>query len=130
MYAETDFFLALLKEEDWLKKNAERIYRDHKNEIWTSTHTLTELMLLAYREGKDPLELVEKASNLVEIREPQIGVGGYLSACYVMKKYGVTPFDALHAIYCGEDEIISSDRKYDKIGLRRVRLEGDKEAEE
>lgn len=127
MYAETDFFLALLKQEDWLKKNAEQIYRIHKDEIWTSTHTLTELMLLAYRDGKDPLEMVERASNLVEVREPQIGIGGYLSACYVMKKYGVTPYDALHAIYCGGDMIISSDKKYDMIGLKRIKLEEDEE---
>ena len=123
MYAETDFFLALLKEGDWLKRNAERIYEKHKDEIWTSTHTLMELILLAYRDGKDPLEMVEGASNLVEVREPKIGVNGYLSACYVMKKYGVTPFDALHAIYCDGDEIISSDKKYDEIGLKRVKLE-------
>jgi predicted nucleic acid-binding protein len=123
MYAETDFFLALLKEEDWLKKRAEQIYREHKDEMWT--HTLTELMLLAHREGWDALELVEKASSLVEVREPRIGVEGYLSACYVMKKYAATPFDALHAVYCGGDEIISSDRKYDRIGLKRIRLEED-----
>jgi len=123
MYAETDFFLALLKHEDWLKTNAEKIYGEHKDKIWTSTHTLTELMLLAYRDGKDPLEMVERASNLVEVREPQIGVAGYLSACYVMKKYGATPFDALHAVYCGGDEIISSDKKYDVIGLKRIKLE-------
>lgn len=129
MYAETDFFLALLKQENWLKNNAEKIYKEHKDEIWTSTHTLTELILLAYQDGKDPLEIVERASNLVEVREPQIGVAGYLSACYVMKKYGATPFDALHAIYCGGDKIISSDNKYDTIGLKRVKLEEIEEAE-
>ncbi len=125
MYAETDFFLALLKPKDWLKNNAEKIYREHKDEIWTSTHTLTELMLLAYRDGMDPLKMVERASNLVEVREPQIGIAGYLSACYMMKKYGATPFDALHAVYCGGDAIISSDKKYDAIGLKRVKLEGE-----
>ncbi|ATZ60798.2 MAG: hypothetical protein BME93_01230 [Methanosarcinales archaeon Met12] len=78
MYAETDFFLALLKERDWLKKNAEQIYKKHKGKIWTSTHTLMELILLAYRDGKDPLEMVEGASNLVEVREPKIGVNGFI----------------------------------------------------
>ncbi len=41
MYTETDFFLALLKPKDWLKDNAEKIYKKHKDDIWTSTHTLT-----------------------------------------------------------------------------------------
>lgn len=123
LYADTDFFLALLKKKDWLKKNAERIYKNHKNEMWTSWLTLNELMLISYREGKDPTEIVEKASRLIEVREPIISIEGYLSACYLMKKYNMTPFDALHAVYCGKDTIISSDKKYDETGLKRIRLE-------
>ncbi len=123
LYADTDFFLALLKEKDWLKENAEKIYKKHKNEMWTSGLTLKELILIAYREHKDPTLIVEKASNLMEIREPKIGIEGYLSACYLMKKYNVTPFDALHAVYCANDTIVSSDKKYDEMGLKRIKIE-------
>jgi len=123
LYADTDFFLGLLKKKDWLKRNAERIYKNYKNEMWTSGLTLNELILISYREGNDPIEIVEKASRLIEIREPIIGTEGYLSACYLMKKYDMTPFDALHAVYCGKDAIISSDKKYDEIGLKRIKLE-------
>ena len=56
LYADTDFFLALIKKDDWLKKNAEKIYKKYKNELWTSTLTLKELLLLAYRDNKDPTE--------------------------------------------------------------------------
>ena len=123
LYADTDFFLALLKKNDWLKKNSEQIYKNHKNELWTSGLTLNELILISYREGKDPTEIVEKASRLMEIREPTIGIEGYLSTCYLMKKYNMSPFDALHAVYCGNDAIVSSDKKYDAIGLKRIKLE-------
>ncbi|ELZ84729.1 hypothetical protein C453_11961 [Haloferax elongans ATCC BAA-1513] len=32
MYAETDFLLALLKDEDWLGNAAEAVYRAHQDE--------------------------------------------------------------------------------------------------
>ncbi len=123
LYADTDFFLALIKKDDWLKKNAEKIYKKFKNELWTSTLTLKELMLLAYRDNKDPTEIIEKAAELIEIREPDIGVDGHIAACYLIKKYHMTPFDALHAVLAQNDSIVSSDKKYDMLGLHRIKLE-------
>jgi len=123
LYADTDFFLALIKKDDWLKKNAEKIYKKYKNELWTSTLTLKELLLLAYRDNKDPTEIIEKAAEIMEIREPNIGVEGHIAACYLIKKYQMTPFDALHAVLCENDSIVSSDKKYDMLGLNRIKLE-------
>ncbi|MBI4738178.1 type II toxin-antitoxin system VapC family toxin [Candidatus Woesearchaeota archaeon] len=123
MYADTDFFIALLSKKDRLRKSAEAIYSKHKDELWTSTLTLKELMILAYRENKDPIRIVESITELVEIRDPAIGIEGHLAACYLMRKYNMTPFDALHAIYCGSDAIVSSDKIYDSVGLKRVALE-------
>lgn len=40
MYAETDFLLALIKDEDWLGDAAAAVYRDHQDELWTSQFTL------------------------------------------------------------------------------------------
>jgi predicted nucleic acid-binding protein len=125
LYADTDFFLALIKKDDWLKKNAEKIYRKYKNELWTSELTLKELMFLAIRENKDPTDIIEKASELMPIKAPDIGVEGHIAACYLIKRYQMTPFDALHAVLCQNDTIVSSDKKYDKIGLRRIKLEKD-----
>ncbi|MDS0299421.1 hypothetical protein NDI76_11775 [Halogeometricum sp. S1BR25-6] len=39
MYAETDFLLALIKDEDWLGEAAETVYREHRDELWTSQFT-------------------------------------------------------------------------------------------
>ena len=40
MYAETDFLLALIKDDDWLGDAAESVYRDRRDELWTSQFTL------------------------------------------------------------------------------------------
>lgn len=68
MYAETDFLLALIKDEDWLGDAAEAVYRDNRDELWTSQFTLIELLLVAYREDRDTERVVTNAANLVEVR--------------------------------------------------------------
>lgn len=123
MYVEADFFLALLKDGDRLKDNAEKYYRKFKNQMWTSFLTLIELMLWAYSHKKDPLPFVECASKLVKLKKIEISFEKLLAACYLVEKYNCTTFDSLHAVICGENKILSSDRKYDKIGLNRVKLE-------
>ncbi len=35
MYAETDFLLALVKDDDWLGDAAVSVYREHSEELWT-----------------------------------------------------------------------------------------------
>ena len=73
MYAETDFLLALIKDEDWLGDAAETVYRDHRDELWTSQFTLIELLLVAYREDRD----TERVVTAVTARKPTpLGVGG------------------------------------------------------
>ncbi len=116
MYADTDFFLALLKGSDWLKQNASRIREVYKNEITTSEATFIELMLLAERYKLDPIDLTSSVMALCNISEPT-----YLRAAFHVKR-GVNTFDAFHAAHAGK-EIISSDGVYDKIGLHRVKLE-------
>jgi len=41
----------------------------------------------------------------------------------LIKKYQMTPVDALHAVLCQNDSIVSSDKKYDLMGLKRIKLE-------
>ncbi|WP_240911842.1 hypothetical protein [Thermococcus sp. M36] len=53
----TDFFLALLKPNDWLKDNAKRIYERYKGDITTSETTFIELLLLAKRFNLDPVRI-------------------------------------------------------------------------
>lgn len=68
MYAETDFLLALIKDEDWLGTRAETVYRDTQGELWTSAFTLVELLLVAYREDLCATRVVANATELVDVR--------------------------------------------------------------
>ena len=125
MYAETDFYLALLKDDDWLKKNALRIYDQYKYEIWTSQMTIQELLLYTNKYKKDPVAILDSFYNITEdVREVNMSQSFFLFSTHIMSRYGATPFDAMHAAAAQEDgTIISSDSIYDKIGLKRIKLE-------
>lgn len=115
MYAETDFLLALVKDEDWLGDAAEAVYRDHRDELWTSQFTLIELLLVAYRENRDAERVVTNAANLADVRGD---VDTVVAAATYVEDHGFTPFDALHLVESGGDTIVSSDETYDGFAPR------------
>ena len=121
-YADTDFFLALIKEKDWLKSKAEKLFEQYKGRLWTSMVTITEMMLLAERLELDPERIVVNVSQLTEVRGVDIRV--LLLAAHFMKDYGLRTFDSLHAAFCQGDEILSSDKVFERVGLNRIPLEG------
>jgi len=69
MYVETDFIVALIKDSDWLKQSAEKVYEDKKEKLWTSKYTLIELLILAERNEWNPVKIISAATQLVEIDE-------------------------------------------------------------
>ena len=115
MYAETDFLLALIKDEDWLGEAAETVFHDHRSELWTSQFTLTELLLVAYREDRDTERVVTNAANLVEVRGD---VDTVVAAATYVEDHGFTPFDALHLTESNGSTIVSSDDAYDSFSPR------------
>lgn len=115
MYAETDFLLALIKDEDWLGEAAETVYHEHRDELWTSQFTLIELLLVAYREGRDTERVVSNAANLVEVRGD---VETVVTAATYVEDDGFTPFDALHLVESNGDTIVSSDETYETVAER------------
>jgi hypothetical protein len=115
MYAETDFLLALIKDEDWLGEAAEAIYRDYRETLWTSQFTLIELLVVAYRENRDTERVVANATELVEVRGDTETV---VAAATYVEDHGFTPFDALHLVESGGDTIVSSDETYDGFASR------------
>lgn len=115
MYAETDFLLALIKDEDWLGEAAESVYRDHRDELWTSQFTLIELLLVAYREELDTERVVVDATNLLEVRGDDETV---VAAATYVEDHGFTPFDALHLVESDGDVIVSSDDAYEGVTSR------------
>ncbi|CQR51766.1 MULTISPECIES: type II toxin-antitoxin system VapC family toxin [Haloferax] len=124
MYAETDFLLALIKDEDWLGDAAEAVYRDHRDELWTSQFTLIELLMVAYREERDTERVVANVATLLEVRGD---VDTVLTAATYVEDHGFTPFDALHLVESDGDTIVSSDETYEsfapRLDLKAVRDE-------
>ena len=123
MYAETDFLLALIKDEDWLGDAAERVYREHEDDLWTSQFTLIELLLVAYREDLDTERVVANAATLVDVRGD---VNTVVTAATYVEDHGFTPFDALHLVESDDDTIVSSDSTYESFApLERLSPEED-----
>lgn len=114
MYAETDFILALVKADDWLGESAEAVYREHRDELWTSQFTLIELLLVAYREDRDTERVVANAVELLEVRGDADTV---LAAASYIEQEGLTPFDALHLVESDGDTIVSSDNSSDGLAV-------------
>lgn len=115
MYVETDFLLALVKDDDWLGDAAESVYREHGDALWTSQLTLVELLLVAYREDLDAERVVANAAELVEVRGD---VDAVLAAASYVEDHGFTPFDALHLVESGDAPIVSSDDAYEGFSPR------------
>ncbi|NMC06432.1 MAG: type II toxin-antitoxin system VapC family toxin [Candidatus Lokiarchaeota archaeon] len=117
IYADTDFFLALLKSSDWLKNNAERIKMEHEGDIVTSEPTFIELMLICKRFNLDPIKLSGAVMAICNIDDDV-----YLKAARNVLKGG-NVFDSFHAAHCN-GTIISSDDVFEKLfSLKRIPLE-------
>ncbi|MBS8118098.1 type II toxin-antitoxin system VapC family toxin [Haloferax volcanii] len=113
--AETDFLLALIKDEDWLGDAAEAVYRNHRDELWTSQFTLIELLMVAYREERDTERVITNVAALLEVRGD---VDTVLTAATYVEDHGFTPFDALHLVESDGDTIVSSDETYESFAPR------------
>ena len=120
-YADTDFFLALIKENDWLKSSAKRLLERYQTKLWTSVATVIELLLLCDEFALDPERVISAVVGIAEVRG--ISIETAVAAAHYMSTDKLTPLDAMHAAFCGTDEIISSDHDYDRIGLKRIPLE-------
>ncbi|MBI2139766.1 PIN domain-containing protein [Candidatus Woesearchaeota archaeon] len=123
MFADTDFLLALVKPSDWLKGNAVDILKGHKEEIITSVSCLLEFGIVCQRIGLNVVKSYVDLFALLPLLEEHRQLT--LEAAFYVEKYHFNIFDAFHASFCGDGIIISSDKIYDKIGLKRVPLEKD-----
>lgn len=120
LYADTDFFLALIKEEDWLKSDAKKVLEEHEGNIWTSITTVLEISLLCKREGIDIERAMVDVLDISELKGVERDT--VFQAIDYMEREGLNVFDAFHASYCGDDKIISSDKVYDRVIEERVEL--------
>lgn len=119
MYADTDFFVALVKEDDWLQENAKKLYKKHRSDLETSLPTFIELCFLS-REYDWEIERV--VTNVLQIAEIDFDEKIVYQAVEYMDQ-GLNVLDAFQAAK-SEGLIISSDKEFDSVDLERVKLEG------
>lgn len=120
MYADTDFWIALLKGDDWLTERAEELYDEHENELEVSLALFVELFLIEEQFSFDrelaAISIFEMADT--EVREDVV----FQASEYIDD--GLNVLDAFHAALA-DDAILSSDKAFDDIEVRRVQLEPD-----
>lgn len=127
LYVETDFLIALLKSDDWLRERVEATLESDEP-VYTSLLSYVELLVEAYEPGRGiDYDVPRVVANLLEI-VPIRPVGDEdvaLAAATFLDEHDVTPFDAFHAgvAVTNGDRIHASDRIYDELGLDRVPLE-------
>ncbi|AWB28509.1 PIN domain-containing protein [Halococcoides cellulosivorans] len=120
-FVETDFLLALVKDSDWLKDQAEAQLEEH--DVVTSTYSYLELLLISGRHEFDFTKLVSNMLDVVPVEteeERQI----VLKAVNYFED-GMTAFDAFHAATAETrgHSILSSDKAYEDVDPERLPLE-------
>ncbi len=121
MFADTDFILALIKDSDWLKDKANKVFEEYKEKIKTSISVMIEIALLCKKFNREVFRTFSDISEMIKIEEDAYNI--CLRASTYIDKDNLNVFDAFHAAYCFGDTIISSDSVYDKIGIKRLKLE-------
>lgn len=126
-YADSDFFLALLKDSDWLKEKAKKVYEKNKNEIYVAPFTIVELMIVCIREGiplKETLYHMSRIAGTTFVKWSFY----FRTADFIEKGAGL--FDSLLMAFAEESAlnfneeslIISSDKVYEKFGFEVIDL--------
>ena len=119
VYADTDFFVALVKDDDWLRENAVKILEENEGEIETSLPTFIELCFLA--EDYD-WDLERAVTNILQIAEVDFQENVVYQALEYIDQ-GLNVLDAFQ-LAKSKGSIISSDKEFDKIDVERINLEG------
>ena len=91
-YADTDFFLAILKNSDWLKEKAKQIHEKNKENLFVSPFTIVEIMIICKRETLAIKETLIQISRIAKLEHLSWDV--FFKACDFVEK-GATIFDSL-----------------------------------
>ena len=119
-YADTDFFLALMKDSDWLKEKAKQVYNKNKKDIFISPFIIAEIMIICKRENIPIKETIIQISRIAKLEN--FSWDTFFRSCDFVEK-GASVFDSLLMALCSEnDQIISSDSIYEKFGFKIIGL--------
>lgn len=127
MYVETDFLVALAKDDDWLQGAAVGALDEH--DVHTSILAYAEVLVMMYDrdEGEFEIEITRAITDLLELVPivPAEHEAAVLAAADFLEEYDLTPFDALHAgmVVASDERVLSSEQDYDSLGLDRVPLD-------
>jgi len=118
-YADTDFFIALMRKNDRLNSSARSIYNQYKGDIQTSLAVVAELLLITRRFEISAETTVSYLLSIAEVSDASnLAI---LVAAHYIDEQKISVFDALNAALCG-GKIISSDHIYERLGIERIRL--------
>lgn len=118
MYADTDFWIALLKGDDWLTERAEELYAEHGDDLEVSVTTFVELFLI---EEQFSFDREQATISILEMTCSEIDEEVVFQASEYIDE-GLNVFDAFHAALAGET-ILSSDQVFEDANIERVQLE-------
>ena len=118
-YADTDFFLALAKEDDWLRERAQALLEEHRDDIRTGLPTFIEL---AYLADEYEIDLERATASILEIADTAVEGDVLFQACANLQA-GLNVMDAFQAALADGQAILSSDGAFETVGLRRIALE-------
>ncbi|AWB26531.1 type II toxin-antitoxin system VapC family toxin [Halococcoides cellulosivorans] len=124
--ADTDFFIALVEDDDWLGERAAAIAAEYEGELYSSRATLLELLMVSDRFEFDRMAALSYA---LEIATVDADVSVLFQAADYMDEYGLTAFDAYHLAFAGDDPIVSSDQAFDDVTDDRIPIEEGNERE-
>jgi len=120
VFVETDFLLAIAKDDDWLQEYAEDVLEDQ--EVVTSPFAYLEMLLVLERHKFDYVRLF---ANLLDV----VPTGNETEQQLVLKAVtyfedGMMPFDAFHAATAETRglSLLSSDKAYDDVDPQRIQL--------
>jgi len=69
IYADVDFFVALAKDDDWLRERALDLLDAHRGEIYTSRAALLELLVISDRFAFDRMDALAHALEIATVPE-------------------------------------------------------------
>lgn len=127
MYVETDFLVALVKDDDWLQDVAVPALEAH-DAVHTSILAYAEVLVLFYdcEAAEYEIDAPRAITNLLELVpiEPAAHEDAVLAAAAFLDQHDLTPFDALHAglVTTGDGRVLSTEQDYDTVGLDRTPL--------